>query len=162
MMDPASTSQLPATGILAGLSAEELARFASLGEFLKVSPGEVIIREGKDQNWLYVIIEGRLNVTKENLKEPLAEIGPGESIGEVNLFDPGVASATVFAPVPGEIWRVNREGLNQFLNSGGPEVPLLVGLLTEVSQRIRATNQRLQDAQIQKTDKVRNYEGWIG
>lgn len=161
-MDPASTSQLPATGILAGIPVDELARFAALGEFLKVSPGEVIIREGKDQNWLYVIIEGRLNVTKADLKEPLAEIGPGESIGEVNLFDPGVASATVFAPVEGEIWRVNRDGLNQFLSGGGPETALLVALLTEVSQRIRATNLRLQDAQVKKTDKVRNYEGWIG
>lgn len=153
--------ELPAAGVLRNVPPAGLKRLADLGNFYEVKTGEVLIREGEPQNRLYILIDGSLTIKKGKLKEPLAEVGPGETIGEINLFDPDVASATVHASTPSVVWYVNRDGLNAFFANADAEVALLIGLLTELSQRIRATNQCLEEART-KVKKKLGFDGWNG
>ena len=59
---------------------------------VKLSRGEHLFMEGDDGDALYVVIEGKMELTwaaadgSENL---LSVIGPGEMFGELSLFDPG-------------------------------------------------------------------------
>src|ERR1700743_2865429 len=58
---------------------------------VKLSRGEHLFLEGDDGDALYVVIEGKMKLTRaaqdgrENL---LSVIGPGEMFGELSLFDP--------------------------------------------------------------------------
>ena len=58
---------------------------------VKLSRGEHLFMEGDDGDSLYVVIEGKMKLTRaaadgrENL---LSVIGPGEMFGELSLFDP--------------------------------------------------------------------------
>ena len=58
---------------------------------VKLSRGEHLFLEGDDGDALYVVIDGKMKLTRaaadgrENL---LSVIGPGEMFGELSLFDP--------------------------------------------------------------------------
>ena len=141
-----SSPELPALGIVSGLEDEDRRLLSDYGEFLPVQDGTTIIEEGAPQDCLIFLISGLLHVTtvNEGKRALLARIGPGETIGEVNLFDPGTASATVESKEFGQIWKARRSDLEEFLNAY-PEAAgrLMMGLLAEMSRRIRNMNNRL-------------------
>ena len=80
----------------------------------------------------------------------LARVEPGESIGEVNLFDPDKASASVVAKAFSQVWKVRRNDLDDFLNAY-PEAAgrLMIGLLSEMSKRLRNMNRKLANTEMQ-------------
>ena len=63
--------------------------------------GEYIIREGEKSNDVYLILKGRIKVSKsgkdENKIKILTILGPGEIIGEMSFFDSSVRSASCIA-----------------------------------------------------------------
>lgn len=146
MTEEFSTPQLPATGLLQGLSSEDRGFLSGYGEFLPVHAGQRLIEEGDDQDALYFVISGILHVhtDKGNKHTLIARIGPGESIGEVNIFDPDKASASVTAQTFTQIWKANRHDLEAFVQAY-PEVGglLLAALASELSKRIRYLNGKL-------------------
>ena len=78
----------------------------------------------------------------------LTRIEPGESIGEINIFDPGTASATVTAKSFAQVWKANREDVEGFM-SAYPEAGnhLLSAMVAEMSRRIRYMNDKLASAE---------------
>ena len=146
MSDDIPTAQLPATGLLAGLSSKDRDLLSCYGQFLPIEEGHCLIEEGNDQDSLYIVISGILHVhtDKDDKHTLIARIGPGESIGEINLFDPGVASASVTAQSLTKIWKATRRDFETFVQAY-PDVGehLLVALVTELSKRIRHLNGKL-------------------
>jgi CRP-like cAMP-binding protein len=146
-----STPQLPSLGIIAELEDDDRRLLSNYGEFLPAEAQQNIITEGDAQDSLYFIISGLLHVhsLKDNKRTLLGRIEPGETFGEVNVFDPGVASANVTAQKFSQIWKANGEDLKSFAKAY-PEVGirLFTGLLAEMSKRIRATNEKLSAAEL--------------
>lgn len=146
MSDQFARPELPALGILASMPAEDRALLSNYGEFIPAHPGTTIIVQGNAQDSLYFVISGTLHVTTEVEGRPtlIARVAAGETIGEVNVFDPGVASANVVAKEFSQIWRASRVDLDAFI-AAYPEAaaPLLTGLLTCLCHRIRRMNERL-------------------
>jgi hypothetical protein len=70
-----------------------------------------------------------------------ARVGPGETLGEISLFDPGPATATVTAAEFSQLWRIADEDLIQFMddNPGAGNV-LLRTLAAILAQRLRRTD----------------------
>lgn len=148
-----NSPQLPSMGLVSCLEEEDRMLLSGYGEFLPVQEGEFIIKEGDDQDALYFVISGTLDVFTETeiLNTPIASIRAGESIGEMNLFDPWKASASVSAKSFSQVWRVTRSDFEAFINAY-PQAGnrLLVALVAELSKRLRQANNKIIDMVNQK------------
>ena len=141
-----NSPQIPAMGLVAGLEEEDRLLLGDYGEFLPVQEGQVLIKEGEQQDALYFVISGTLHVHTEKDGHALlvTEIEPGASIGEINIFDPGIASATVTAKSFTQVWRASREDFESFMSAyPGAGSQIMSALLTEMSRRIRHMNDKL-------------------
>lgn len=142
--------ELPAIGFLADVESSHREFLASFGEFVRPKNGETVIEEGAQQNCLYLILSGMLHVVTEAGDRALlvATLGAGDSLGEVNVFDPDTASASVIARSDCLIWRITNVDLSAFF-SADPEggVELMRGLLRISARRIRAMNAKLVDSE---------------
>jgi CRP-like cAMP-binding protein len=139
-------TELPAIGILAGLPAEHRSFLACFGKYHRPEDGELLITEGEPQDSLHVILTGKLHIVSAATGRPmlLAALGEGDSIGEINLFDPGTASASVIVKVRALVWSLSRSELDSFLEVDPClGVGVLRGLLAQVCKRIRNTNEKL-------------------
>lgn len=132
-------------GIMKPLGEDDRRILSSYGEFLPVHSGQTLIEKGHDQNSLFFVISGMLHaIDKQNGRDVLlGRINPGETIGEINIFDPSKASATVRSVEFSQAWRIDREALEDFMNhSPLPAAHLLIGIATNLSRRLRTTNER--------------------
>jgi CRP-like cAMP-binding protein len=154
----APISELPGIGFLAEVSSEHRSFLACFGRFLRPQPGDVLITEGDRQDALYVVLSGNLHIVSNFADRPalLASLGEGDSIGEINLFDPATASATAVCRASGLVWSLSRDELNSFLEADpGAGVSVLRGLLCQVAKRIRSMNEKLATAE--ERSSLHNY-----
>ena len=74
---------------------------------VKLSRGEHLFMEGDDGDALYVVIDGKMKLTRaaadgrENL---LSVVGPGEMFGELSLFDPRPRTSSGTPSVTDSTW----------------------------------------------------------
>jgi CRP/FNR family cyclic AMP-dependent transcriptional regulator len=141
-----NSPQLPAMGLVARLEEEDRLLLSGYGNFLPVQEGQVLIEEGHNQDSLYFVISGVLHVhtDADNKRTLIARVAAGESLGEINIFDPGTASASVTAKSFTQIWKATREDIEAF-TTAYPEAGnrLLTALIGEMSRRIRHMNEKL-------------------
>jgi CRP-like cAMP-binding protein len=82
--------------------------------------GDVIIKQGDDGDYFYVIVNGKCIVTretplnKEGIK--LAELGPGDSFGEEALIAEAKRNATVTMSTDGTLMRLGKNDFQTLLN----------------------------------------------
>lgn len=149
-MSSSPLPELPAVGFLTEVESSHREFLASFGEFLRPKNGEAVIEEGTAQNCLHLILTGMLHVVVAAGERSLlvATLGSGDSLGEVNVFDPASASASVIARSECLIWRIKGDELGAFFAAdaeGGVE--LMQGLLRLAAKRIRAMNAKLVDSE---------------
>ena len=135
---------LPTFSWIGHLKQDDRELLSSYGEFFPGHPGNVIIQEGVLQTEVIVVISGKLEVharQDDGTDLLLAQVGPGETLGEIGLFDPGPAAATVTATEFSQLWRIADEDLMNFMqeNPGAGNV-LLRTLASILSQRLRQMN----------------------
>jgi CRP/FNR family cyclic AMP-dependent transcriptional regulator len=150
MSEHLSRPELPNIGIVAEMEEDDRRLLGSYGEFLPAHKDTVVIKQGEPQNSLFLIISGLLHVHAETDDRSilLGALKAGDMLGEVNIFDPGEASATVSAVEFSQIWRIDRQMLEDFLNDYPSEGELLlIQICTQLSKRLRATNQKVAAAQ---------------
>lgn len=142
--------ELPALGFLSEVDSSHRGFLASYGEFIRPANGGTVIEEGATQNCLHLVLSGMLHVVTAAAGRQLlvATLGAGDSFGEVNVFDPTSASATVIARSDCLIWRITGDELTSFFNAN-PEggIELMRGLLRLTGKRIRAMNAKLADSE---------------
>jgi len=87
---------------------------------IKVSAGDVIIKQGDDGDYFYAITKGRASVTRETplSKEgiKLAELETGDTFGEEALISQGKRNATVTMITDGTVMRLGKQDFNKLLN----------------------------------------------
>lgn len=76
----------------------ELRQVARRSTKVNLDEGKVFVEEGSAGREFFVILEGRAEVSREG--KPVAELGPGDFVGELSLLDPGPRDATVTALTP--------------------------------------------------------------
>jgi CRP/FNR family cyclic AMP-dependent transcriptional regulator len=112
---------------------------------VRLSRGQTLFNEGEVGDRLYVILEGKVKLTRaapdgrENL---LSVLGPGEMFGELSCFDPRPRTASAVAVTECRLAGLGHDDLRPFLLNN-PEVA--VHLLRALAQRLRRTNDVMAD-----------------
>ena len=124
------------------LPPEGLAMLVALGQSRSFPTGSVLMRQGDASESLYVVVNGRLKVEREVAgdKAPLllAELGPGEVVGEMGVLDREPRSATVTATRPTETVELSAAAIGTTILRY-PEVS--TGLLRTISRRLRSSDE---------------------
>jgi CRP/FNR family cyclic AMP-dependent transcriptional regulator len=144
MSESLSKPTLPTFSWIGHLKPDDRELLSSYGEFFPGHPGNVIIEEGAMQTEVFVVISGKLEVharQEDGSVALLASVGPGETLGEISLFSPGPAAASVTAVEFSQLWRIEDESLMEFMqeNPGAGNL-LLRTLATILAQRLRQMN----------------------
>ena len=106
---------------------------ARLCSVVDLDADDVLFDEGDLGDALYVIVSGRVKITRDRL--PIAELGPGECVGEMAALDWEPRSATVTAREPTSLVRLDRNDLMDLLADYPELVQALAAVLVE---RLRA------------------------
>ena len=125
---------------------ECLATLSHYGEEQLFQPYEIIIHQGDTHDRIFIILSGILEVflkpDQEEIK--LAEIGKGECFGEISIFEPAPASASVRGVTQGKIWSMDVNLLQQFMDHHPLEgCTFLLGVNQLLSRRLRAVNETI-------------------
>jgi CRP-like cAMP-binding protein len=82
--------------------------------------GHVVIKQGDEGDFFYVITEGRCAVTRETPLNKdgikLADLGPGDTFGEEALISHAKRNATVTMITNGSLMRLGQEDFNTLMN----------------------------------------------
>ena len=87
---------------------------------VNLKAGDIVIKQGAEGDYFYVIVSGKVLVTretplnKEGLK--LAELGPGDSFGEEALIAEAKRNATVTMVTEGSLMRLGKQDFQTLLN----------------------------------------------
>lgn len=134
---------LPRTGILAFMDDESREQLQGYGSLLSTAAGQTIIQEGEPQTFLYVVISGAFNVTVHpaGREVSLDIVGEGDCFGEVSIFQPGPASATVTSTQDGQLWCLAVDNLQQYLLDWPyAGCAIILGINTILTRRLKRAN----------------------
>ena len=73
-------------------------RIGSLADEVDIGEGKTLLNQGDFAHEFMVVLEGQAEVVRDS--EPVAELGPGDFLGEVAALDKGQRNATVVARSP--------------------------------------------------------------
>jgi small-conductance mechanosensitive channel/CRP-like cAMP-binding protein len=106
-----------AHGLFASLSEDQRHQLLQTSSCPCFGPGEAIVREGAEGESLYVVLAGRVEVSKalEGHAVVVRQLGVGEVFGEMTLFLDAPRSATVRAVEECRLLRVGRLAVRQLL-----------------------------------------------
>ncbi len=141
------------------LPLDGLARLADQGVRRSFIAGTQLIVQGDVSDRMYLILEGHVSVERAHpdMLEPLvlAELGPGDVVGEMGLLDTGPRSATVVAIDDTQALELSAAALSETV-AQHPEVS--GALLRILTQRLRSTNDLI-EAMSRRTRRQDKPEG---
>jgi CRP-like cAMP-binding protein len=91
----------------------QLEKIVKLSGYARLPAGWAVIHERTPGDACYILLAGRVAVFAG--QEKVAELGPGELIGEVSLRENKLRSATVTTLEPVELLRIESDNLNLLL-----------------------------------------------
>ena len=91
--------------LFAQCSKSDLKRIARIAEEIEFEAGKLLMREGESGHEVFVVVRGQLEVWRRREGGQIANLGPGEVVGEMALLskkprNATVRAATTVAPPP--------------------------------------------------------------
>ncbi len=127
-----------------------LAEIRLMSHFMHVyraATGDEIIREGDAGDFMLFVIEGKIEVFKQdrwNAPRLIAVVGPGQSLGEMSMIDGEPRFATCVAAETCLVSVLSRESLARIiLEQPILGAKILMELVLMLSQRLRQTSAKL-------------------
>jgi CRP/FNR family transcriptional regulator, cyclic AMP receptor protein len=87
--------------VFSSLSDEELEQLAKIADETSVEEGETIVRAGTWPYQLFAIEDGKAEVRRDG--QTVAELGPGDVVGETGVLKRGLRNADVVATGPARL-----------------------------------------------------------
>lgn len=84
--------------------------FARVGRRLTLEPGRFLMHQGQEDENVYIVLEGDLSVSVTGIGQ-IAQLGPGEIVGEMSFVSSLLPSADVIVQTPCRILAVPRQVL---------------------------------------------------
>ncbi|HSD77300.1 MAG TPA: cyclic nucleotide-binding domain-containing protein [Solirubrobacteraceae bacterium] len=125
-MDPARLKNIR---VFADLDDEELQHVANLAAEVSVPAGKELVREGDYSYDLLAIEEGSAEVTRSG--QHVADLGPGDVIGEMGVLERTQRSATVVATSPMLLVTLTSWDVRRLAKSAPDAVEHLRGVVEE-------------------------------
>jgi PPM family protein phosphatase len=124
------------------LSERELLRVMQAVVVREFNDGDVIIREGDKGDELFIVLEGKVRVSRG--EQTLTHLGPGEHVGEMALIRSVPRSANVIAVGPAELIAIRRADFFEILRREHEvAVKMLWQFLGVLADRLDQTNSEL-------------------
>ena len=151
MVEPEATPQTEAARARAqvmsdvflfqGLPFHARLRVSRICKELVFEPGQSVVDEGSKGDAMYVIVQGELVVTRNDVE--LARLGAGEHFGELGLLEDQLRSASVTGASRGSAIIIHRSQLQEFCQRE-PALgnQILWRLLHTLGARLRAANSK--------------------
>lgn len=137
----------------ASLSGAKRKRLASLFREKKVKKGKVIFHEGDKPDFLYLVKEGKVKVSKLSPegKITLLEVIPeGQTFGEVAVFDGKPFPATAEAMTDSTILYINRQDFLKFVR-GHSQVA--EAIIADLGTRLRFAQKLVQSLATERAER---------
>ena len=126
-----------------GLSKPEMEHIFDLGVIRPIEAGELIFHKGDVGREMYVILTGKINIVDElkpNIVTVIAELGPGEVLGEMAVFDQSHEhSAHAIAKEPSQVLVLSEQILTELFEKEIPK-KFLINIIGMLCHRLRITN----------------------
>jgi uncharacterized membrane protein len=122
------------------LDDEELAELGAHIDEDSFKAGQTIFKMGEPGAEMHIVLEGKVNVfvlDDDGTSVPIAEIGPGEFLGELSLLDNEPRSATAVAQAATRTFVIDRDDLIRLFRKK-PEAAL--DIISILGKRIRTTD----------------------
>ena len=127
------------------LSYRELVRVATITQTAELSEGDVVFRTGDPGEIMYVVMSGRIRLTKGDIA--VADLSKGQHFGEMALVDRSQRSLTATAVEDTRLATVRRKDFYEIIKKE-PELAtkLLWSFVQVLGARLRKTTSDLSDA----------------
>lgn len=136
-----------ASPLLENFNLAEIRLMSHFMQVYRASPGQEVLREGDPGDFMLLVVEGRLDVFKQdrwNAPRLIAVIDAGKTAGEMSMIDGEPRFATCVAADNVVIATLSREALARIvLEQPILGAKILMELVLMLSQRLRTTSQRL-------------------
>lgn len=128
--------QLARVPLFQACDKKQLQQVDRLVERYDASEGEVMVKEGELGHELYVLVDGKAEVSRAG--EVVATLGPGQWFGELSLLDGARRDATVTMVTPGRLLLLTQRELFGLLETAPTfNRRLLVGLAQRLHEAER-------------------------
>lgn len=128
--------------VLEFLSYQDLLKVLSVGDLVKVGPGQVLCKEGEPGGEMMLVLSGKANVTKNG--QIIRELNKGDVFGEMSMLDAAPRSASVVASTATNLLAFPREALFLlFREDPSLSVKFLWGVTMEMNRRLRMVSNQL-------------------
>jgi CRP-like cAMP-binding protein len=125
-----------------GIPAEEIEKILPLMEQETLESGAEIICEGKPNDKIYFITQGKVEVTREGAL--LSELGEGSTFGEMEVLDVMPAEATVKAKTRVSAFSMSNRTLREIYRQDLKSFSLvMMNLARDLSRRLRAADEKI-------------------
>jgi CRP/FNR family transcriptional regulator, cyclic AMP receptor protein len=121
-----------AVPLFASCATGNLRQIMSLTDEIDVPKDKVLMREGAIAHEFFIVIEGALRVERGG--QLIAQVGPGEFVGEIGLVDRGPRTATVTANEPSRLLVL---GHREFQSLLGTHPTIQLEILQALAKRVR-------------------------
>lgn len=131
------------------LSPSELEAVVSILRRVEIEKDTEVIHQGQPHQSLYLVEKGVLHVRRKAGRSQilLGRIEKGGFFGEVSLFDPGTATASIRSMDKVLLWEIRKEDFDAFLREHpATGCTILRAMMVEMAKRLRRVDQRLTDA----------------
>jgi CRP-like cAMP-binding protein len=122
--------------LFSGLGKRELAELGTLADEIEVADGRALTREGESGHEFFVVLDGHVSVEIDGRR--VAELGPGDFLGEIALIDGKSRTATTRAVGATKLLVVGHREFHQLM-ADFPTVQTAV--LQALAARVRRNEQ---------------------
>jgi hypothetical protein len=128
-------------------SKDDISTLAGYMEVFRAQPGEIIIRESDEGDFMVLIVDGEIDILKKSHRaeqQHMTSAGPGMTLGEMSMIDGEPRFATCMASQPTTFAVLTRDNMAKIiLDHPSLGSKILVKMVTMLSQRLRQTSARL-------------------
>lgn len=125
-------AHLQGVALFAECTTDELEILDRLADEIEVEPGTRFVTQGHYSRDAYIVVSGEARVERDGTV--IGSAGPGDTIGELSVIEPGLRTATVTADTAMVVLAMQSP---EFLTAVEDVPPLARNLLRSMAKRLR-------------------------